>query len=430
METAELFQRFSLALAIGLLIGIERGWHNREEPEGERAAGLRTHTLSAVLGAVWGAIAGLTDGSGGGLALAVAFAVFGAAIVLFRYRETGHDGTFGATTVVAALLAFSLGAYAILGDKAVAAATGVAVAGLLALKAALHEWVRRLTWVELRSGLVLAAMTFILLPVLPNRAVGPLGAVNPFEIWLLTVMIAAISFAGYLAIKLAGERRGIVLTGIAGGLASSTAVTLTLARVGREHPAETRLLTAGAMLAGATMMLRVLGIVAVVNSALLSRLLLPLLLGAAVTAGMGLWLLRGGEPVEGSARRGRSPPLLTNPLDLPSVLKFAALLTIIGVASRLAMHVGGNMGTHVLAAISGLADVDAITLSYARLAGDQLGLDVAATAIGLAVAVNSLAKGAMSWFAGGPEFGRRMLIVAAIAIAVGLAAFGLGPLPF
>lgn len=151
METTELFRRLTVALAIGLLIGLERGWQAREDEEGERAAGFRTHALAALLGAVWGAISNQT-GIGGAVALGLAFAVFSAAIMLFRYREIVHDATFGATTVVAAMLAFALGAFAVVGDVEAAAAAGVATAGLLALKAAAHGWLRRLSWEELRPA--------------------------------------------------------------------------------------------------------------------------------------------------------------------------------------------------------------------------------------------------------------------------------------
>jgi uncharacterized membrane protein (DUF4010 family) len=230
MDTFELLQRLSVAVAIGLLIGLERGWQAREDLEGERSAGLRTHALAALLGAAWGAISNQT-GIGGAVALGLAFLAFSAGIILFRYRETSHDETFGATTVVAAMLAFALGAFAVVGDMQASAAAGVTATGLLALKPVLHAWVRQLTWPELRSGLVLLAMTVIMLPLLPRRAIDPWAAFNPFEIWLLTVMIAAISFVGYMAIKAIGERGGVAVTGIAGGFASSTAVTVTLARL-------------------------------------------------------------------------------------------------------------------------------------------------------------------------------------------------------
>ena len=258
MDTFELVGRLAVALAIGLVIGIERGWKQRGEAEGERAAGLRTLALSGLLGGIWGALA-LNAGQAGVIALALAFTAFTAAIAVFRYREMVHEKTFGATTVVAAMLAFALGALAVLGDKTAAAAAGVAAALLLALKSALHEWVKRLTWEELRAGLILAAMTVILLPLLPDRELSPTFPVNPHEIWLLTILIAALSFAGYVAIRLAGPSIGVLLSGLAGGLVSSTAVTLNMARLARADGERCNVFAAGVLAAGAVMMLRVLG---------------------------------------------------------------------------------------------------------------------------------------------------------------------------
>ena len=230
MDAIELFERLAAALAIGLLVGIERGWAEREEGEGERAAGLRTFALAGLLGGVWGALAA---GDAGLIALALAFLVFSVVVAAFRYRELVRERSYGVTTVVAAMLVFALGALAVLGDMVVAAAAGVATAGLLALKAALHEWVKRLTWPELRAGLALLAMTLILLPILPDQPMGPWKAVNPHDVWVMTIAIAVVSFGGYVAVKVAGEHRGLLLSAVAGSLVSSTAVTLDMARLAK-----------------------------------------------------------------------------------------------------------------------------------------------------------------------------------------------------
>lgn len=425
MDTFELFQRLALALAIGLLIGLERGWVTRDEPDGERVAGLRTLALSSLLGGVWGAI-GLKAGDAGIIVLGVAFAVLGAAILVFRLREAVRDGTFGATTVVAALLAFSLGALAVIGDMAAAAAAGVATTALLALKPALHGWVRRLTWLELRSALALLAMTFILLPILPNRPIDPWATINPFEIWLMTVMIGVLSFAGYVAIKLTGERRGIVLTGLAGGLASSTAATLTLARLALGNRQRVDLLAGGALLAGATMMSRVLLVVALAQAALLDHVVAPLVAATVATtvAGMALIARRSAGPDEATAMG------LGNPLDLAAVLKFGGLLTAVGLLTHLATRVAGSGGAYTLAALSGIADVDAITLSMARLGGSgAISLDVAGLAVLIAVAVNTISKAVIGWAAGGRDFGMRMAIAAGLAVACGTVGYAFGPVP-
>ncbi|HEY8064573.1 MAG TPA: MgtC/SapB family protein [Methylosinus sp.] len=415
METTELFRRLTVALAIGLLIGLERGWQAREDEEGERAAGFRTHALAALLGAVWGAISNQT-GIGGAVALGLAFAVFSAAIMLFRYREIVHDATFGATTVVAAMLAFALGAFAVVGDVEAAAAAGVATAGLLALKAAAHGWLRRLSWEELRSGLTLAAMTVILLPLLPDRAVDPWQAVNPHEIWLMTVLIAVISFLGYVVMKAAGGARGVALTGIAGGLVSSTAATMTMARLSREQSGGASLFAAGALFANATMVFRVLAIVALIDAELLGALAPPLAAGGVVMLLCAAAFMRRATAVPAGA--GFAPK---NPLDLGAVLEFGALLTVIAILSRLAMRMAGGAGALAVAAISGLVDVDPITLSVARLDRATLALDVAAASIGLAVAVNTLAKAALTWWIAGSGLGFRVAAASALALACGVA---------
>lgn len=422
MDTIELFQRLSVALAIGLVIGLERGWHTRAEREGERAAGLRTHALGGVLGGVWGAIVQGT-GDGGVIALALVFTTFSGIVAFYRFREISHDGTFGMTTVVAAMLAFALGAFAVVGNMQVAAAAGVTVAALLALKTVLHTWVQRLSWVELRSALVLMAMTFVALPLLPNRPIGPWDTINPFALWLMTILIAALSFVGYIAIKVVGARRGVLLTGLAGGLVSSTAVTLNMARLARDNPQERGPLVAGALLASAMMMARVLIVVAVVNAALLAELGWPIGLAGLVLAGTALAVLgtwRGGPAGAGSERE--SAIAVKNPFELRTVLSFGALLTVLTVLAKVATRTAGDLGAYALAAISGIADADAITLSMAQLATGSLGLDVAAWAIVIAIGVNTASKAAMGWLAGGRAFGMRLAAAGALAMFVALVA--------
>jgi uncharacterized membrane protein (DUF4010 family) len=417
MDKLELLQRLSVALAIGLLIGLERGWQARAEPEGERSAGLRTHTLAAILGGLWGAVAA-TRGDGGAVALGLAFMAFSAGMIVFRFHEIRHDKTYGATTLVASMLAFALGAFAMLGDMQVAAATGVAVTALLALKAGLHAWLRRLTWLELRSGLVVLAMTCIVLPLLPDRAVDRWDVINPFAIWLMTVMIAVISFGGYVAVKVMGERSGIIVSAIAGGLASSTAVTLNLSRLAREQNEQSGILAAGILISGATMMVRTLLVATVINTAMLTKLAMPIgAAGAALAGGGALMVWRH------AANSSRQQPLkLDNPLDLPSVLKFGLLLMVVTVLVKLSTALAGDAGAYAIAALSGIADVDAITLSMARTAGDQIGTGAASLAILIAVLVNTFSKTALAWSVGGTGLGWRLLVVS--VIAGGAALFG------
>jgi len=419
VDTSQLIERLTVALAIGLVIGIERGWKQREEPEGDRTAGLRTHALAGLLGGIWGALTA-QFGEAGVIALALAFATFAGAVVFFRYREMVHDDTYGATTVVAAMLAFVLGAFAVVGDVTAAAAAGVATALLLALKSALHEWVKRLTWEELRAGLILAAMTVILLPLLPDREFSQWFPANPREVWLLTILIAAFSFVGYVAIRYAGPHVGVLLSGIAGGLVSSTAVTLSMARLAHEYPERRRLFAAAIMLASGIMMLRVIVLVAIVNIELLALVALPLVLAAlaqALIAGyFADWTWQDSPP--------EKPLDLKNPFDLVTVLQFGALLAVIMAFAQLMSEWAGSEGAIGFAALSGLADVDAISLSLARLAPDGLSSSSAAIAILVAVVSNSIAKIALGVTAGGFALGRLLswaLGAALIAGALGFA---------
>lgn len=414
METMELFERLAVALAVGLLIGLERGWQARDDREGERSAGVRTYALASLLGAVWGAISNQT-GIGGAVSLGLAFLIFSAAIALFRYRETSHDGTFGATSLVAAMLAFALGALCVVGDMQAAVAAGVAATALLALKTLLHAWLRRLTWPELRSSLVLLVMTCIMLPWAPRQAIDPWALINPFEIWLLTIMVGVVSFAGYVAIKTMGEKAGVVAAAIAGGVASSTAVTATMARLAVEHHEGRRLFIAGALLASVTMAPRVLALVALVNAALLPPLVIPISVGAMILAMISATFLwrRAQETQDGNSI------VLRNPLDLIAVLQFGLLFMVVAALAKLATSGADGIGAYALSAVAGLVDVDAITLSIARLDRDKLGPEAAATSICIAVAANMAAKTAMAWWIAGVSFGGRLLAASALAIFFG-----------
>lgn len=409
MALTDLALRLGLALAIGFIIGLERGWQEREEEEGHRTAGLRTFSLIGLLGGVFGAL----SLGGDHVFLAAGFVTLGATLAAFMWREGQHHHDFSATSLVAALLTFVLGAFAVLGDTAVAAGSGVAALLLLANKQSLHGWLHRITWVELRSGLLLAAMTFIALPLLPNRAVDPWGALNPYELWLMTILIAGVSFAGYAAVKIVGPQRGTVLAAALGGLFASTAVTLSLARLARANEAHVRMLSGGILAAGAVMLLRVLAVTGIVNIEL-ARSLAPVLLVAAVAIGVVSFLLVRSDSADGT---GSSKVLvLKNPFDLVEVLRFGALLAAVMLAVVFARRYFGDTGLLGLAALSGLADVDAMTLSAARMQGATA---LAANAILLTVAVNSLAKVVYAWFAGGARIGLLSLGGTLAAMAAG-----------
>jgi uncharacterized membrane protein (DUF4010 family) len=402
------FVRLGLALALGLLIGVERGWRERGEAEGERTAGLRTFALIGLCGGAWGLLSEVL----GPAPLAAAFLAVAGALTLFRWRETARDGSLGATTLIAAFLTFALGAYAVLGDMAVAAAAAVATAALLAAKDWLHGWLRILTWAELRSALILLAMTFVILPVLPDRGFGPYEALNPWRLWLMTIAIAGVSFAGYVAVKVFGERYGPLVAGLAGGLVSSTAVTVDMARRAKSA-ANQRALLAGVLSASVVMFLRVGVILALFGPSLLGRLAGPLAAAAVVTAAGAAVSSTGAAAGEGAGS------VFRNPLELPAVLGFAALLAVILFLSKVLAATLGGQGVVVLAMLAGVADVDAITLSMTAVTGVSTSATYAAMAILVAVAVNSLSKSALALGVGGRRFGLANLAVNLLALAAG-----------
>lgn len=412
MDETETLTRLGLALAIGFLIGVERGWREREEKEGERAAGLRTFALIGLFGGVWGLLTQVI----GPAPMGLAFLALAGAVTLFRWREVRREGTFGMTTLVAAFLTFALGALAVLGDMVAAAAAGVAAAALLAAKEWLHGWLKVLTWAELRAALILLAMTFVALPVLPDRGYGPYEALNPYQLWLMTIAIAGVSFIGYVATKVAGERYGPLIAGTAGGLVSSTAATLDFARRTREAPQLWRPYLSGGLAASTVMFARVIVVVALFGPGLLTAVAPALVVAALVSAGAAFFLNHTFAKREGVDRDGDA--VVRNPFELRFVLGFAALLAVILLLTRIVSEYFGGAGNIVLAAIAGLADVDAITLSMTRLArGPEAG--TAAIAILVAVAANSASKSVMAVSVGGRRFGLGYAGCTAAALAAG-----------
>ncbi len=418
MDQLDPVYRLGLSLAIGLLIGVERGWHERTEPEGARVAGLRTFGLVGFLGGLWAILADVL----GELLLGFGFIAVTAVIVVARLRATAARPDYGVTTVVAAMIAFALGALAVAGDVVIAAGAAVVTAVLLGIKPELHRWLTRIEHDELLAGLKLGVMSLVLLPLLPDRGFGPWQALNPYEIWLMVILIAGISFVGYAAVKIAGDRRGILLTALAGGLISSTSVALTLARLAGRSGAQDRLLAAGIALASLTMFPRTVLIASLIAPALAPHLAWPL--GLATLAGLlGASILwRRAEPTEPAEPASTLTP--RNPLQLAMALKFGALLAGIILFTRAMQAWLGETGVYVAAAIGGVSDVDAITLSLARMTGEDGLLPIAAAGIALAAIANTAVKNGIAAAVGGRRLGGLLLLTlgpSMLAAAAGLA---------
>jgi len=404
------------ALGVGLLIGTERGWYGRKEDEGDRVAGIRTFSLVGLLG---GICASLTPYAGEWI-LGVAFFSFTALVIasyIFEIKIQGNDD-IGITTEVALLLTFLLGAWAALGHQMEALGSAVAVIALLSLKPVLHEWLKKIDVDVIYAGIKLLVISVIMLPLLPNQGYGPWETLNPYWIWWMVVLISGLSFLGYILVKYAGEGRGTMLTAIIGGLASSTAVTVSLAQFAKQQSRSgIKIFIAGVLVASAVMFVRVAIEVAVVHPEMLHPLWIPLAVMLILTFACVIWLWTS----SGRAQDDENPTLdLGNPLQLPTALKFGALLAVILVLATALKEWFGDEGIYLLAVLSGLMDVDAITLSLSKMAKTEITTAVATLGIVIAVISNTLVKAGLFIFLAGWKKSKELLWLILIISAGGI----------
>jgi uncharacterized membrane protein (DUF4010 family) len=405
---------FAISLALGALVGVdrERKRLRAPEPPGALPAGIRTFSLIAVLGCALGWV----GERHGPIAFAAGLGGF-ALLIAAVYVMTAIAGDLGATTEVAALLTLLLGAMVYGGEPLLASGIAVAMTVVLSARAPIHDAVLRIEAEDLFAALTLAVVTVIVLPMLPDRGFGPYGVWNPFRIWLLVAFISAIGFVGYLGIKLLGPGRGSALAGLLGGIVSSTAATLSFAGRSREEPAIAGELAVAVALAWAAMFARVLAILAVVGPGLLGAVAVPLggaaLVGAAGAGALALHARRAGAA---------KPATYRNPFSLASALEFGlvfAALLLLAKAAEVRFH---DAGLLVAAGLGGLVDMDATTLSAARLAREGELLDpIAARAILLAAGASVVVKAGIAVAVGTPALRRLLVPVALATLAAGAA---------
>jgi uncharacterized membrane protein (DUF4010 family) len=403
---------FGTAILIGALIGIER--EKRKEVEAEASiGGLRTFILLALLGAVGGWLV-RTLGTPAPL-LAILVVVGATVLAGYVLGVRQHPESLGITTESAGVAVCLLGAMTTLGHRDLAVALGIGVAAVLAYKQPLHGFVERMNWDDIYAGLRLLIATFIVLPLLPNRAVDPWGALNPYSLWLLVLLISSLSLVGYVGSRWFGADRGIVLTGLTGGLVSSTAVTLSFARQSQEDRGAAHTLACGMLLAWCVMFGRVIVEVLVVNPALVARVVVPFAaMGAAAAISAAVFYRRSAK-----AKPGTVP--LKNPFSLTQAAKFGAFFAVILLVVKLVQLRFPGQGLYAVAALAGLTDVDAITLSMAEYAkgGDAT---IASNAIVLATLSNTAVKAGIVAMLGDAALTRPMLIATGAIVASGLAA--------
>ena len=347
-----IFQQLGISLGLGLLVGLQREWAD------SCVAGIRTFALITLMGTV---CALLAKGFGGWVLGAGLLGVATLMVTQNLIRARGGQADAGQTTEVAALVMFGVGAAVALDLTPAAVMVGGAVALLLHWKKPLHHFVKRIGETEIRAIFRLVLIALVVLPILPNRAYGPYQVLNPFKTWLMVVLICGISLGGYMAFKLLGAKAGTVLGGVLGGLISSTATAVSYARRSRQAPACSPVAALVVMIASTIVFARVAFEVAVVAPGMLGSVLpqLGVLMGIMALVSLVLYLWRSGDPGE--------IPAGEDPSDLKAAIVFGLLYAVVLFAVAAARQHFGNRGLYVVAALSGLTDMDAITLSTAQM---------------------------------------------------------------
>ena len=430
-----LFIEMAYALGVGLLIGLERSMPahvekpdppDEEKPDATQATrpskplddgddetmGIRTFTVLSLVGF---AAAVASDR----FTLIAPVALGGVCMLIVALYIRAKEHGLGITTELAAIGTCGLGVLCHYQPSA-AGALALILTVVLASKRLAHETVRKMRRVELTDTLKFLIAIFIVLPLLPNKALDPYGALNPFKVGLLVVLISGISFVGYFLTRLLGAQKGLGLTGIVGGLTSSTAVTAAMAQEAKEQPHLNSICVFSTVGANATMFVRVLVVVAVLDRALALKLAWPI--GAmgvvAVALSLLLWFRAGKS---GGGAGGHTKVQLKNPFSVGPALKFAAFFVAILFVAKLAKVYLGNQGLYLAALLSGLADVDAITLSIAEQSkSGTLAHNIGALAITIAVVSNSVVKTGIAIYAGGWKFGRLVGLCLGLATGAGL----------
>ena len=374
------FPPLGLALAIGLLIGLERGWQHRADADGSRVAGIRTFGILGLIGGVCGSVA-VPFGAIGLLTAAVA-------LLIGYVRQRALTPNVSATNILTGLLTLMLGYLAVTGRELEAMASGVAVSILLSMREEIHGWLRVMTAAEVQAISRFALLCAVILPLLPDAQFGPLDAWNPRKIWLVVVFVSGFSLLGYVASRRLGSSAGLLATAFTGALVSSTAVTASLSRRLREGTADSRSVTAGIALASAVMFVRIC-----VVTAVLVPFAFPVLVLLMLPAGIVAILLAALSWRRSRTANHESDMKLGNPFDIRPALLLAGLVALLSLGVRWAQIQYGDVGIAALLALTGLADVDAAVMALATLPVGAISAQDAGLALAAPVLLNTAFKG-------------------------------------
>lgn len=414
----DLLLDIAVSACLGALIGLIRQWAEQSDDESGPFAGVRTHTLWAVLGCL-GAFASATHVP---FALPVLLLAITAHLVAQTFTHP-PEARPGSTSVAGTLLTILCGGLVYWDEMKSAVLVAAATMVMLGVKKPLHRWTERLNDRDIRATLQFVAVSGVILPLVPNRDIGPYDAFNPYSTWLMVVLISGLGFAGYVAMRLLGAGAGILLTGVLGGLASSTASTLAFSRRSREQP-ELSDHYALAVVAACTVMLpRVLVATGIVNRGFALTLILPFALLALPGVAYAAWMWLRGR----SRHRKQQPLEIGNPLNLSTAMKFAALYAAVAFMVTLIREKDWTAGLLPLSFVSGLTDMIAISLSVARDYAGREGAELATRAVILAAVSNTLLKAGMAVALGSAGLKIRVAIVLGLTAAIGIGLMFLAP---
>ncbi|WP_348734650.1 MgtC/SapB family protein [Rheinheimera texasensis] len=405
-----LLQNFAYALAIGALVGIEREKHKVNNLSS--FGGVRTFMLLALLGAVGAWLSEQLQQPW--LELAVLTVVAALVVVAYHLKHREELQAPGLTTELSAVLVFLLGGAVMHGHAGIAVAIAIMTSAILAFKQPLHGLVAKIGNDDLFAGLKLLIASFVVLPLLPDHALDPWQAFNPYKIWLLVILISVLSLVGYVATRLLGPARGTAVAGLAGGLVSSTAVSLSFARLSRQLQGDDNqddALACGILLAWSVMSLRVLLMVGIVCLPLLAPLWPAVSAMALVTLATAAYFYRRAPQLQAN-----SATSISNPFSLWAASQFGLMFALVLLVVKLTEHFAPAEGLYLVAAIAGTTDVDAITLSMAQYAQQAGREPLAATALVIAVISNTLVKTALVTVAGSAGLRRRLFGACALVI--------------
>ena len=415
MDT-ELVINLLVSLIIGAIIGFEREWKTQKQAEKTDDAGLRTFALVSFLGGISAILShNITPLILPSLALGLS------SIIFISYRLNAKKSKdFGYTTEVTLLLVFAIGAFAAVGYKIEAIAFATIVVTLLRLKNKLHIYIKTLDVDEVNATIQLLLLAAIALPLLPNKDIGPGGAINPRTIGILILLIAGISYFGYFSIKLLGNRLGIFLTALLGGLTSSTAVAVAFSKIASTNKASSAaLLGGGISLAAAMMGPRLLIMIGIINFSLIKYICPALITITIIPMSAVIWIAWRYQ----KDKKPTMPLELKNPLQLDSAAIYGIFLSLLFLIVHFVETFFGAAGIYILAATSGIADVDAISITLAKSAipiEDKLSAQIAANGILIAVLVNTAVKAIISQVIGGWRLAKWSGSILLAAFSIGI----------